>query len=121
MKLSNLLILILPFLIGCELDEPDANDARVIEAVNLKLTAKTIEVQNDCLQEILTKAEMAVDSAIRSMALGEKLSVFNPPAKPYRPAKPVVPKINDTLEIKPFDRIKTVGDSTGLDTNIIED
>ena len=100
MKHSSLIILFC--LTACSLEDPGPDDPRVQQAVQEKLQGKISEAIDDCKNETIRIAEQAVDSTLRAMALAEKLSVYNPPDKPFKPNQPIVPAIEDTSDIAPF-------------------
>lgn len=97
-------LIVLICLIGCGLEEVDESDPRVQAAVKEQIDQKVQELRNSCREEIIKTAEFAVDSTLRAQALNEKLSIFNPPAKPTKPIRPHTPKLQDSLEIKPLDK-----------------
>lgn len=100
MKYSSLIILFC--IAACSLEDPGPDDPRVQQAVQEKIQGKISETKDDCKNETIRLAEQAVDSTMRAMALAEKLSIYNPPDKPFKPDRPLVPAIEDTSDIAPF-------------------
>ncbi len=100
MKYSSWLILFC--LVACNLEDPGPDDPRVLQAVQDKLEEKIFEVNENCKNVTIQLAEQAVDSTLRAMALSEKLSIYAPPEKPFKPDQPTVPLIKDTSAIAPL-------------------
>lgn len=79
MRYSKLLILLL--WVACDFSEPSPDDPRIQDEVEKRIKLKRVERINTCIREATARAEAAVDSTLRVMALDEKLSIYNPPEK----------------------------------------